>query len=192
MFGWLKKRHENLLPIVQMSGEDVVRYYQGLGLLRSKAPDSLLTEYEEQWSKALDPNKPWDDVYLLSLDRERVWTDDPECDVCAYNRVYSEVIPEWSRLAKDEFNPRDIEERWESETGPITVSFTLNGVRCGIRPEYLDDYLDLSILTQINGLISATGVQFVCASDVNFAIVFAVREETRRKLLKERRFPFLF
>jgi hypothetical protein len=187
--GWLADLFRSHRP---MSPPEVVRFYQELGFLLSEAPDAILRRYEEEMGDPLDPVRPWDDAYLLSFDRDRVWSDDPECDLCAESRDYSRVLREWSHVSGGVFVPRDIEERWDSETGPIAVHFTLNGVRHSVRPEYLDDYFDLAILTEINRLMTETGRQFACAWDLaNFAIVFAIDADGRRRLRDVRQFPFL-
>ena len=177
---------------LRMSPPQVVRFYQELGFLGSERPDEILLRFEQQMGRPLDPLKPWDDAHLLSFDRDRVWSFDPNCDLCAEGQDYSRALREWSRVSGGVFVPADIEERWDSETGPIAMNFTLNGVRHSVRPEYLDDYLDLAILTEINRLMTETGRQFACAWDwANFAIVFAVNADARRRLRNVRQFPFL-
>ncbi len=176
----------------RMSPAQVVRFYQELGFLGPERPDEVLRRFEQEMGRPLDPVKPWDDAYLLSSDPERVWSDDPECDLSAEGQDYCRALREWSRVSGGVFVPGDIEERWDSETGPIAIDFTLKGVRRSVRPEYLDDYLDLAILTEINRLIAETGRQFACAWDwANFAIVFAVDADARKRLRDVRQFPFL-
>jgi hypothetical protein len=42
----------------------------------------------------------------------------------------------------------------------VTVSFTLNGKPETLKPAYLEDWIDPTILTRINELIAASGKQF--------------------------------
>jgi hypothetical protein len=181
-------------PQPAFSREDVVQFYRDLGFFKGESflecADRLLKRFEHDHGEPLDPQKVWDDVYLLCNDKENVWASDPECDVCAGNEVYREVLPEWSSISKGFFDVEDIEESWHGDEGPITITFQWNGKRCTLHPNYLNDYLDLSILGQINRLIAGSGNQFVCASDVNFAIVFLLDTEGKRRLAEVRRFPF--
>lgn len=182
-------------PQSSFSQEDVVRFYRDLGYFNGgslpECADRLLKQFEHDHGKPLDPQTGWDDVYLLYYDKENVWADDPECDVCAGNEVYRDVLPKWSLISKGLFHVEDIVETWQSDEGPITLAFRWNGKRCTVHPRFLDDYLDLSILAEINKLLANTGKQFICASDVNFAIVFLLDTEGKRKLSEVRKFPFL-
>jgi hypothetical protein len=177
------------------SAEDVVQFYRGLGFFRDgdrkRCTERLLKRFEHDHGRPFDPSRPWDDVYLLSYDEERVWADDPECDVALGNQVYQEVLAEWARVSGGAFAPEEIEEVWDGERGPISVHLRLDGRRYTFRPSWDNDWLDLGILGTINGLIAGTGKQFLCASDVNFAIVFVLDTEGRRILAEQRRFPFL-
>lgn len=177
------------------TAEEVVRYYREIGFFGdgdlAECATRLLKRFEADHGEPFDPRKPWNDVYLLSYDEKRVWTDDPECDVCAENQVYTEVLAEWAKVSDGAFNPTGIEEVWEDEEGPIFVHFILDGHRHTLHPTWDNDWLDLDILASINRIIGKSGKEFVCASDVNFAVVFVLDGETKRRLAAERRFPFI-
>ena len=101
-------------PQQAFSQEDVVRFYRELGFFKggalSECADRLLKRFEHDHGEPLDPRKVWDDVYLLSYYKENVWADDPECDVCAGNEVYRDVLARWSSISKGFFDVEDIEE----------------------------------------------------------------------------------
>ena len=178
-----------------MSIEEVVGFYMKLGFFGKGDPKStaekIVAQYQEEWGDSPDPRKPWDDVFMLALDEERVWQGDPECDVSEGNNVYTETLREWSRISQGVFQPESIEEVWESEKGPISVNLTLAGTRHTLRPEWDNDWLDLNILTPINKLIAKGGKHLACASDVNFAIVFPIDQQARKQLTSVRSFPFV-
>ena len=119
-----------------------------------------------------------------------VWASDPEADVCAQNKVYSKVLPQWANISCGAFTPSGIVEHWESDSGPIALTFQLNGHRVSISPHYEDDWIDLGVLQQINELISASGRQFECAVDGNFVLVLCLTPEQKTTMLKQRKFPF--
>lgn len=103
---------------------------------------------------------PEDDLYILRYDRNRTWWDDTEMDVGAGNKIYEETLKEWARISRGAFNPQNINETWKSESGPIQVSFTLDGARHEFHPVYQGDWLDLTILEDVNALIVSTGYRF--------------------------------
>ena len=177
----------------RMSAEQVVEFYQDLGFLRFGAVETVLRRYQKEMGgsrASSDPNRPWDDdAFLLSFDETRVWAGDPEADVGHGEQVYCEVLAEWSRISCGTFMPSEIEEHWESDRGPLVVSFSMQGKRYGLDPEWHDRWMDLTILAQINTLIAATGKQFVCAG-ADVAVIFVCDDDTRQKLKEVRRFPF--
>jgi O-acetyl-ADP-ribose deacetylase (regulator of RNase III) len=177
------------------TAEEVVRYYREMGFLGdgdlAECTSRLLTRFEEDHGTPFNPADPWNDVWLLSYDEQRVWTGDPECDVCAENEVYTEVLAEWAKISDGVFSPTEIEEVWEDEEGPISVHFTLDGQRRTLHPTWDNDWLDLDILASINRIIGKSGKEFVCASDVNFAVVFVLDAGSKRRLATERQLPFI-
>ena len=190
---WIKKIFQQRAEVPRGSKtapEEVIRFYQELGFFAGVDLGSLLQRYVEEFGKPPDPGKPWDDAYLLRYSEGDTWSDDPEADVCAQNTVYSEVLPEWARISHGAFAISDLSERWESDTGPIILSFRLMGTPTSLSPEYREDWIDLEILQRINVLISSSGRQFECAVDGNFAVVLCLTEEQKRRMQTEREFPF--
>lgn len=176
----------------KLSQNQAIDFYRSLGFFASQPNNSALLEQfaYEHYGEPYNPDKRFDDVYLLPFDGERVWCGDPECDVCDENQVYAEVLNEWAAIADGLFAPQDIGEKWNSETGPTTVSFRQNGKQYELHPEWHDDYLDLSVLEEINRIVQTSGRSFACFSDVNYAIVFVVTDAQRQQLLDVRNFPF--
>jgi hypothetical protein len=174
----------------QDSPEEIIRFYQQLGFFVGANPTTTVEWYTDDHYESPDPDNPWHDVFLLTYTENEVWIGDPEADVCAENKVYSKVLPEWALISHGAFVPSNIQENWKSDAGPIAVSFELGSRQVSIRPAYQDDWIDLGVLLQINRLIAGSGKQFECAFDGNFAVVLCIRPETKAKMLTERRFPF--
>jgi hypothetical protein len=103
-------------------------------------------------------------TFLLSLSRSRVWHGDPEADVCDGNRVYAQVLGEWTGISEAAFAPSDITEHWAGPEGPVSLSFRLGTENHTVSPNYLNDYLDLDVLRLINSIIVSSGHQFAYAS----------------------------
>ena len=100
-------------------------------------------------------------------------------------------------ISRGAFSPDNIEETWESEKGPIWVSFTLNGTQHRIHPEYLNpgpDFIDVSILRDINRLIVGTGYQFEVQDALDedqAAFIVVLTADEKEKLERERGWRFV-
>ena len=65
-------------------------------------------------------------------------------------------------ISRGAFDPKDIVETWETDTGPIRVEFSSDGVRHVVEPGYEDDRLALEdVLPDLNRLLAPKGVAFV-------------------------------
>jgi hypothetical protein len=103
------------------------------------------------------------------MDAAHVWMDDTEADVCADNQVYSRFLRALAAISAGSFDPQGIAEVWDSDEGPIAVSFTLAGTRHELHPAYKDDWMDLTILETINTQLSTH--QFACWGIDQLALV---------------------
>ena len=170
--------------------DDVVRFYQELGFFAGIDPASVVQRYAHDYGRPPTANNPWDDVFLLAYAEGEVWADDPEADVCAENEVYSEVLAQWARISHGAFTPTEVTEHWESESGPITLTFNLGSRTSSVSPSYQDDWIDLEVLRQINAIIGPSGRQFECAVDGNFVLVLCLTIEQKITMQTQRKFPF--
>lgn len=116
--------------------------------------------HDAEEGEDFDPIDSYSDLLLLRWDEQRVWWDEVEADVCAENSVYERVIQEWGNISRGSFFPENVKETWHAEEGPVEITFVHRGEPVEIRPNYLDDYIDIDILGAINGLIQDTGIQF--------------------------------
>jgi hypothetical protein len=196
---------------------EAVRYYRRLGFFSqySDLSDEALAEQlealvegewaerftasqselriEDEWSEMLrsPDDVPYADLTLLRTDGTRVWWEDTEADVCAANRVYTETLRAWAGISRGAFSPQEITETWESEEGPITVRFTLDGHERVLHPEYADDWLDQRIVVPINRWIRKSGYAFEMYDAFDqTAFVVVLTPEEKRKLEQERGWRF--
>ena len=186
---WLSKIFKDEGKSLSSAG-DVIRFYQHLGFFPGADPAAVIRQYTDDHGDRPHASNPWDDVFLLAYSKGEAWADDPEADVCAENLVYSEVLPQWARISQGAFAPSSINEHWDSDTGPIAVRFLLGELEAELAPNYQDDWIDLEVLRQINQVIAASGRQFECAVDGNFALVVCVTSEQKATMQSQRNFPF--
>ena len=100
------------------------------------------------------------DPEVMRLDEDRVWWDDLEADVCAENEVYTEVLPRIAAISRGALRVEDIAERWDSDSGPVTVEFTANGTKRTIHPEYQDDWIAPNFLEEVARLLEGTPYRY--------------------------------
>lgn len=151
----------------------------------------ILAWREERWGERFDPTNIFSELSLLSWDEDRVWWNDTEADVVSGRSTYKKTIQEWSYISRGAFLPSDIQEYWETEDGPIKISFSHNDQFITLHPDYLEDYIDLGLLRQINALINNTGLQFELYKpfdQTGFVVVLNVVEKNR--LITERGWQF--
>lgn len=167
----------------------------GLFTDRAALSDAAIgTEVEraiaQTWGNEIDPEEPMLDLLVAEQDTTRVWWRDLEADVAEGNNVYRSTLEEWAAISNGAFAPRSIEERWESDTGPVKVTFEMGGANHVLEPEYLEDWIDPRIATEINELIAASGLQLVFfkAFDQTAFVVSLTRDE--RDALEERGWCF--
>ena len=115
---------------------------------------------DELYGGELLADDPLLELIVASLDDGRVWWGDLEADVANGNDVYVTTLAEWAAISKGAFAPEDIRETWDSEKGPVTVAFALDGENVELKPEYLEDWIDPRILAPINERIADSGRRF--------------------------------
>ncbi len=166
-----------------------IRFYQELGFFEGQTPDEVIEEFFLSWRRAPSVEQWWDEAYLLGLERKQVWTADPEADVVPEGNVYPGVIHQWANISHGAFNPLRITEHW-SEDCQASIEFTLNGQPVSLQPKYLDDWIDLDILEQINDLIKSSERQFNYVCIDNWCLVLCLTADQKRKMKQSRNFPF--
>ena len=100
--------------------------------------------------------------------------------MCAENQVYTEVLAEWAKISdwsvQSNRHRRGLGGRGRTDLR----TFHSGRPATHLHPTWDNDWLDLDILASINRIIGTSGKEFVCASDVNFAVVFLLDGESKR------------
>lgn len=174
-------------------------YFRQLGFYPSSAALSSASLADQIMAQTDDPLqvREGDPVFLTDLevlrgDKDRVWWEDAEADVASGNDVYVDVVQSWSHISRGAFEPIRVQELWKSDVGPLTVRFMLTGKDFEVHPEYLDDFIDLAVLSAINAMIGPTGIrlEIVDTGGQDFFVV-ALTPEERLRLERERQWKFL-
>jgi hypothetical protein len=142
---------------------------------------SVEAQLDETYGGGLTADDPLIDLVVAAMDDSRVWWGDLEADVDAENQVYETSLEEWAAISKGAFEPQAIEERWDSGSGPVTISYTVNGQTVQLTPEYLEDWIDPRILTPINEQIAGRRFALFQAFDQS-AFLMALTESERAAL----------
>ncbi|WP_139490455.1 hypothetical protein [Brevibacillus dissolubilis] len=173
---------------------DFIHFYRNMGffsyyydLADRELVNILKLLYADEYRRQIRLKHASTDLDMLVLDEVRVWTDDLEADVGPGEQVYVSTLYRWAEISQGEFHPTEIIETWDGEEGPITIEFTLHGVRHTITPKYLEDWMDIeTLIDSVNALITDTGRQFVWHSDGQAAVVLLLTQEERERMERER------
>ena len=126
-------------------------------------------KYSEIFKKTYDPGMELGVMELAEYDNTKLLFLDLEADVAKDNNVYINVINAFSKLSNNKFQPKEIKEKWESETGPIKVSFISNDSLVLFEPEYNNDWLNESVFSTCLKELTNKDVRIVeCLSDDGF------------------------
>jgi hypothetical protein len=137
----------------------------------------------DAWGSEAEVPKGLIDLAIAEQDHTRVWWRDLEADVVRGGDVYAQTIAEWSEISKGAFRPTDITETWMGESGPVTVTFRLDGSTKTLSPGYFEDWIDPGILAAIDGLIAESGRRFELYKAFDqTAFVMALSTDERRAL----------
>lgn len=168
---------------------DAVAALRRIGLFADReGPDSIVTgdlvaEYNRMWGRDPDARDPLLDLELLRFDPDRIWWEDTEQDVAPSNGAYVEAIAGWAAISRGAFGPTQVEERWDTPRGPVRINLTHAGQPRELVAQYLDDYLDLAVLGQLNDIIADGPYRFrVHAPFDQTAFVIACTEDERQRL----------
>ncbi len=179
----------------------ILGFYESLGFKRVVNPQlsDLRADYPTQpgqrltkiWGNRLNPDNPDIDVVILyEFFSEDAWYSDLECDVHPANLVYEQVLPEWAAISHGLFNPTDIKESWETESGPPTISFKHDGKTVTLHAQDFDDFIDIDILNPINELIAESGYSFEVGGEGQCALIICITADQKQKMIEGRNFQF--
>ncbi|PWJ38654.1 hypothetical protein BC781_107245 [Sediminitomix flava] len=135
-----KKRH----TLVTFDTKNVLFHLKNAGFFKeTNCSDNVLKD------KKVKQRQFTEESMLIALqDNTKAILLDLEADVCKENSSYTEYLKDMEELSKQTFKPTEIKETWDSDEGPIEISFVSNGNRYAVNPNYWDDWYDLSEITK--------------------------------------------
>jgi hypothetical protein len=143
--------------------------------------DEVTRSLADRWGDPADVPAPLLDLAIAEHDSTRVWWRDLEADVVEGNDVYVQTIAEWGEISVGAFLPTAITETWSGDSGPVTVSYQLDGEEKTLSPAYLEDWIDPGILVPINESIEGSGRRFELYKAFDqTALVMVLTDEERR------------
>lgn len=166
---------------------------RGLGLFAdsaSLADDALAAKVQtgisESWGDT-DTNdaalQPLLDLIVAEQDNERVWWRDLEADVGDGNDVYVATIRELAAISVGALQVDGVEERWDAPDQAPTIRLTVDGEVREISPAWIEDWIDPSILADLNESMVASGRRFELYKAFDqTAFVMALTDDERRAL----------
>ncbi|SRR5260221_2961941 len=171
------------------SPEELIRFYQELGFFAGRGVARVLADYKRRNGLILSAADSWDDSELLLCDEKATWHDNGSC-AAPRNCWYRDVLPECAKITRGAFAPTEIQEYWQTERGPIRVSFRLGEHTVIVWPQPQEEYhADFGYFRQINSALPDTGGHFQCAG-VGMKVVMWLTREQKQKMLAVRNFPF--
>lgn len=123
-------------------------------------------DYSNMFEKPYDPGMDLNAFQLAEHDPTKLLFIDLEAGVIQGNEVYIMVIEAFRALSNHTFNPTEIQEIWQSETGPITVSFRTKDSLISFQANYQNDWLDERVFETCEHELQKRGIRLVyCLSD---------------------------
>ncbi len=178
---------------------DCARFYRGLGFFATHAnlaDEALADELErirrDEWQRDLEPGDVMDELVLAHWDEDRVWWEDAYEWLGDLDTMYTECLRGWARISRGTFRPTDIVETWTSTRGPVTVDFTMDGLRYRFAPviDASVETVDTNLLGPINGLIAPSGLRFTAVDTTDQTSYLIVVSQAEREALARRGWPF--
>jgi hypothetical protein len=170
--------------VERVSAFRALGFFQAQSALGGDELADYLVRRQEEVGDPFDPGDPYVGAKILLHDTSRVWFNDMEADVCEENQVYAATLVELGEISRGAFEPKDVVETWESETGPIRIEFSQSGERHAFEPDFEDDWLAFDFLTVLNQLLAPKGVAFVTTGWDQRAWIAAVTKAERAALEK--------
>src|SRR5688572_6513862 len=178
---------------------DAIRYFRDFGFFASHhgSDDEVAEVIKSYWGGDWDEflsgvsDRLSADQLLLVADTKRVWWHDLE-GVYQGANCYVEVLNEWSAISQGLFLPEQIQETWQGASGPVDVTFLLDGKKYTFVHRN-GDFLEHGILQLINQTLARTSFRFEVATDYGDSNWIALLDQDEKKRLKtERGWHFLW
>lgn len=102
-------------------------------------------------------NEDYINLKIAQLDPKRVWWHDLEADVLNGNMVYADAVKEFVELSGGYLRAEHIKEEWETDNGPIHISFQDGDTLRTFPLKSYDDWYDEDFFNHMEKFMTANG-----------------------------------
>lgn len=124
-------------------------------LLSSIAKEQHLWEVFEVYDSIQDGD--FINLKIAQLDPKRVWWHDLEADVLNGNMVYASTVKEFVELSGGYLRAEKIKEEWETDDGPVHISFQDGETLRAFQLRSIDDWYDEDFFSYMEKFMTANG-----------------------------------
>ena len=124
-------------------------------LLSSIAKERQLWEEFDAYDSLIDED--YINLKIAQLDPKRVWWHDLEADVLNGNMVYVDAVKEFVELSGGYLRAEQIKEEWETDNGPIRISFQDGETLRAFQLKSYDDWYDEDFFDHMGKFMTANG-----------------------------------
>lgn len=159
----------------------------------SKLMPYLTTQYSGDAITMEDLESPEFDLFLLSCDPFRSLYDGMEFGdfLAPGNDAYVATVNALAKVSRGTFIPKDVKEEWETEEGPIKISFEFEGRPRTLKVDLWDGMFDFRLLLQLNQLLWKTEFRFEMAPMDDILFVTVLKAEEKTDMERERGVSFM-
>lgn len=127
--------------------------------LSSIATQQRLWEVFDAYEAVSDSirNDDYINLKIAQLDPKRVWWHDLEADVLNGNMVYVRAVKEFAELSGGFLQADQIKEEWESDNGPVHISFQDGKTLRAFQLKSNDDWYDEEFFDSMEKFMTANG-----------------------------------
>ena len=123
--------------------------------LSSIATEQQLWEEFDAYDSLLEED--YINLKIAQLDSKRVWWHDLEADVLNGNMVYVSTVKEFVELSGGYLRAEQIREEWETDNGPIRISFQDGDTLRTFPLKSYDDWYDEDFFNYMEKFMTANG-----------------------------------
>jgi hypothetical protein len=150
-----------------MSVVDAVGELRTIGFFDDRAgtdrevAEAVIDDFRAMWGRLPTADDELLDLELPRFDPDRVWWEDIEADVAPGTDAYVRAIDGWAAISRGALRPSGIVETWDSPRGPVRIALANDRRPHELVARYLDAYLDMGVLDQLNEIIADGPYRFL-------------------------------
>lgn len=141
---------------IEIKEDDILRILKSTGFFRKNTKAKPTNDTYSILRKELTEFS----ANIALKDKSKAFLIDIEADVCRENNAYILFLKELEDISDNNFVPTNMEEKWDTDFGPIQVKFSIDGKEYIFKPTYNDDWLDGEIIKDVNNSLNEKSCGF--------------------------------